>query len=185
MSPKSTLYVSLLCFSTLTLTVATVSLPHSATLFLFPLLTFTPKSVAVYRHSISVTPVDKRNFSSHLHADCYFRGSWQTQKSQSPSCQWDSSPHLTNCLCPPLPPFSLPLSLSPLSLSHTASKHVENKLSKQCFVFKLQHSCEVNINPFCAHFQTWNYPLKKLYKIKENNYRSMSSIPLPLRRIFI
>lgn len=45
------------------------------TLLLFPLLTFTPGPVAVYRHSISVTPVDKRNFGSHLRAGCYFRGS--------------------------------------------------------------------------------------------------------------
>lgn len=66
-------YVSLLRSSALT--GAPVPLTRSATLFLFPLLTFTPKSVAVYRHSISVAPVDKRNFTSHLHADCYFRGS--------------------------------------------------------------------------------------------------------------
>ena len=36
---------------------------YSATLLLFWLLTFTPKSVAGYRYPISEAPVDKRNFS--------------------------------------------------------------------------------------------------------------------------
>lgn len=104
-SPESTLRLPLALFLPHS---ATEPLSHSSTLFLFPLLTFTPEPVAVYRHSISVAPLDKRNFSSHLRAECYFRGSWQTQKSQSPSCQWQAPPLLTNCpsLSPPLLPLS-------------------------------------------------------------------------------
>lgn len=96
---------------------ATQPLSHSSTLFLFPLLTFTPEPVAVYRHSISVAPLDKRNFSSHLRAECYFRGSWQTQKSQSPSCQWQAPPLLWRPPPRPLPP-SLCLSLSSITRTH-------------------------------------------------------------------
>lgn len=94
---------------------------HTATaaLFLFPLLTLTPKPVAGYRHSISAAPVDKRNFGSHLHAECYFGAGGELTNSEKARL-----PPVSDRLLPSasgLPP-SLPLFLS-ISLARSLRAH--------------------------------------------------------------
>lgn len=129
-SPESTLRLPLALSLALSSTVANPARHSPVALFLFPLLTFTPKSVAVYRRTISVAPLDKRNFGSHLCADCYFRGSWQTQKSQSPSCQWETPPlSLTNC--PPLERHTFP----PGSQTHHGSKTFREVVGIACLYY--------------------------------------------------
>lgn len=114
-------------------------------MFLFPVLTFTPKPVAVYIDTISVAPVDKRNFSSHLHADCYFRGSWQTQKKPiSLLSVRDSSSHLTNCLPLSVPSqFPLPRFLLSFFLSRRLKKSKQQQKVGQLGVKRIDKHVEL------------------------------------------
>ena len=120
------------------------TLCHSAaaTLFLFRLLTFTPKSDAGYRYSISVTPVDKRNFS-HIYTLPAILGSWQTHTSCSPSCQWETPPPVWRAAYQArekkqqLP--SLTPSLSSLSLSNSLYLSLSLRLGLVSFYSQAQN----------------------------------------------